>query len=89
VGVVLMKLLCDSCRIDVRRPGGATKSVPAFWHKLELGHDGSARGGLAAGCAAGAQLARPARLPACLLPRLCRGRRAGAAGEQCSPFMRR
>ena len=45
VGVVLMKLVTDSCRIDVRAPGGGYKSVPAFWHKLELGHDGSARGG--------------------------------------------
>lgn len=44
VGVVLMKLLADSCRIDVKRPGGGVQSVPAFWHKLELGHDGSARG---------------------------------------------
>lgn len=44
VGVVLMKLVTDSCRIDVRTPGGSYKSVPAFWHKLELGHDGSARG---------------------------------------------
>ncbi|KAL4451184.1 hypothetical protein ABPG77_009256 [Micractinium sp. CCAP 211/92] len=44
IGVVLMKLLADSCRIEVRRPGGGIQSVPAFWHKLELGHDGSARG---------------------------------------------
>ncbi|PSC74843.1 DNA-directed RNA polymerase chloroplastic mitochondrial [Micractinium conductrix] len=44
VGVALMKLLADSCFIDVRRPGGGVQSVPAFWHKLELGHDGSPRG---------------------------------------------
>lgn len=39
-----MKLLCDSCKIDLKRAGGGIQSVPAFWHKLELGHDGSARG---------------------------------------------
>ncbi|KAL4857485.1 DNA-directed RNA polymerase 2B [Chlorella vulgaris] len=44
IGVVLMKLLCDSCKIDLKRAGGGIQSVPAFWHKLELGHDGSARG---------------------------------------------
>ena len=46
-----MKLLSDSCRVDVRMPGGGIKSVPAFWHKLELGHDGSARGEAAADAA--------------------------------------
>ena len=52
-----MKLLADACRIDVRGPGGQLRSQPAFWHKLELGHDGSSRGAaaslpllLAAGC---------------------------------------
>ena len=49
IGVVLMKLLADSAKIDVRRPGGLVQSVPAFWHKLELGHDGSARGVWGAG----------------------------------------
>jgi len=55
-----MKLVTDSCHIDVRTPGGGVKSVPAFWHKLELGHDGSARG---ACCAAGGGL------PHCAYPR--------------------
>ena len=33
VGVILIKLLTEACRVDTRREG-ELKSVPAFWHKL-------------------------------------------------------
>lgn len=43
VGVILIKLLMDSCTLDVTRDG-ETKKVPAFWHQLEQGPDVRLRG---------------------------------------------
>ena len=43
VGVILIKLMMDACRIDVKRDG-EWQTVPAFWHKLEQGPDARARG---------------------------------------------
>lgn len=38
VGVILIKLMIDACKIDVQRDG-ILQTVPAFWHKLEQGPD--------------------------------------------------
>lgn len=43
VGVILVKLLCDSCKIDSWRDG-TLQTVPAFWHKLEQGPDPKLKG---------------------------------------------
>lgn len=43
VGVILIKLMMDSCKLDVMRDG-KLQTVPAFWHKLEQGPDARARG---------------------------------------------
>jgi hypothetical protein len=43
VGVILIKLMMDACKIDVRRDG-KLQTVPAFWHALEQGPDSKARG---------------------------------------------
>jgi len=43
VGVILIKLMIDACKIDVQR-GGRLQTVPAFWHALEQGPDSRARG---------------------------------------------
>jgi DNA-directed RNA polymerase len=43
VGVILIKLMMDSCKIDVKRDG-KLQTVPAFWHALEQGPDSRARG---------------------------------------------
>ncbi len=43
VGVILIKLLTEACRIDARQDG-ELKSVPAFWHKLEQGPDPKLKG---------------------------------------------
>lgn len=43
VGVILIKHLIEACNIDVTE-GGKVTTVPAFWHKLELGPDARARG---------------------------------------------
>lgn len=43
VGVILIKLLTESCKIDAWRDGRLV-SVPAFWHKLEQGPDPKLKG---------------------------------------------
>ncbi len=43
VGVILIKLLTESCKIDSWRDGMLV-SVPAFWHKLEQGPDPKLKG---------------------------------------------
>jgi DNA-directed RNA polymerase len=43
VGVILIKLMMDSCKIDLKRDG-KLQTVPAFWHALEQGPDSRARG---------------------------------------------
>ncbi|KAL4525788.1 hypothetical protein Ndes2526B_g09281 [Nannochloris sp. 'desiccata'] len=43
VGVILIKLMMDACKIDVNRDG-RLQTVPAFWHALEQGPDSRARG---------------------------------------------
>ena len=43
VGVILIKLLTESCKIDSWRDG-RLESVPAFWHKLEQGPDPKLKG---------------------------------------------
>ena len=43
VGVILIKLMMDSCKLDAKRDG-KLQTVPAFWHALEQGPDSRARG---------------------------------------------
>lgn len=43
VGVILIKLMMDACKVDVVREG-RVQTVPAFWHRLEQGPDARARG---------------------------------------------
>ena len=43
LGVILIKLMIENCKIDVQREG-RLQTVPAFWHGLEAGLDTKSRG---------------------------------------------
>ena len=43
IGVILIKLMMEVCKIDVERDG-QLQTIPAFWHGLETGIDTKSRG---------------------------------------------
>lgn len=75
IGVVLIRLLTEACKIDVRDPEtGMVKSVPAFWHKVSAFQDNANKArwkkyGLLYGHPAMIQKIQPRELLEAFIPR--------------------